>query len=119
MTRRSAWVLICWLLFLSPSAAQDRQVLRAGIIGLDTSHVVEFTKLLNNSKSAADLAGVRVVAAFPGGSADIASSRDRLEGFTKQLRDQFQVEIDPDEIPQLRTVADLAAGLANQLRQAA
>jgi acyl carrier protein len=35
------------------------------------------------------------------------------------LQDQFHVEIDPDEIPQLRTVADLAASLANQLRQAA
>jgi acyl carrier protein len=35
------------------------------------------------------------------------------------LQDQFQVEIDPDEIPQLRTVADLANSLANQLRQAA
>jgi acyl carrier protein len=35
------------------------------------------------------------------------------------LQDEFQVEIDPDEIPQLRTVADLAASLANQLRQAA
>jgi acyl carrier protein len=35
------------------------------------------------------------------------------------LQDQFQVEIDPDEIPQLRTVADLAASLASQLRQAA
>jgi acyl carrier protein len=35
------------------------------------------------------------------------------------LQDQFQVEIDPDEIPQFRTVADLAASLANQLRQAA
>ena len=36
-----------------------------------------------------------------------------------EVQDQFQVEIDPDEIPQLRTVADLAASLANQLRQAA
>ena len=35
------------------------------------------------------------------------------------LQDEFHVEIDPDEIPQLRTVADLAASLANQLRQAA
>jgi acyl carrier protein len=35
------------------------------------------------------------------------------------LQDQFQVEIDPDEIPQLRTVADLAVSVANQLRLAA
>jgi acyl carrier protein len=35
------------------------------------------------------------------------------------LQDEFHVEIDPDEIPQLRTVADLAASLANQMHQAA
>ena len=36
-----------------------------------------------------------------------------------QLQDQFHVEIDPDEIPQMQTVADLAASLAKLLRQAA
>ncbi len=36
-----------------------------------------------------------------------------------QLQDQFNVEIDPDEIPQMQTVADLAASLARLLRQAA
>ena len=79
---------------LTPAAwGQEKKTLRAGIIGLDTSHVVEFTKALNNPGNASDLAGVRVVAAFPGGSADVASSRDRVAGFTKQLRDQFNVEI--------------------------
>jgi predicted dehydrogenase len=93
MTRLSAWVLVCWLAFSPSAGAQEKQILRAGIIGLDTSHVVEFTRLLNNPKNGDDLAGVRVVAAFPGGSPDIASSRARLEGFTKQLRDRFQVEM--------------------------
>jgi acyl carrier protein len=36
-----------------------------------------------------------------------------------QLQDQFNVEIDPDEIPQMQTVADLANSLARLLRQAA
>ena len=36
-----------------------------------------------------------------------------------QLQDQFQVEIDPDEITALQTVADLAASLAKLLRRAA
>jgi predicted dehydrogenase len=67
--------------------------LRAGIIGLDTSHVVAFTKVLNGPKAQGEMAGVRVVAAYPGGSPDIASSRDRVEGFTKQLHDEFGVEI--------------------------
>jgi len=35
------------------------------------------------------------------------------------LQDHFEVEIDPDEIPNMRKVADLAATFANQLRLAA
>ena len=73
-------------------ADEDREVLRAGIIGLDTSHVIAFTKAFNNPEAAGDLADVNVVAAFPGGSPDIPSSRDRVEGFTDQLR-EMGVEI--------------------------
>src|SRR5439155_20156913 len=40
-----------------------------------------------------ELAGIRVVAAYPGGSQDIPSSRDRLEGYTKTLREEYKVEI--------------------------
>src|SRR5437588_6855206 len=67
--------------------------LRAGIIGLDTSHVVAFTSLLNDPKAKGELAQVRVVAAFPGGSPDIPESRTRVAGFTQKLRDDFKVEI--------------------------
>jgi predicted dehydrogenase len=67
--------------------------LRAGIIGLDTSHVVAFTQLLNAPDPKPELAGVRVVAAFPGGSPDVSSSRDRLAGFTQDLREKFGVAI--------------------------
>jgi acyl carrier protein len=36
-----------------------------------------------------------------------------------QLQDLFQVEIDPDDLSEIHTVADLATSLANHLRQAA
>jgi predicted dehydrogenase len=74
-------------------AEKSTKVLRAGIIGLDTSHVVAFTQVLNNSKNKGVLAEVRVVAAYPGGSMDIPDSRDRVAGFTETLRDKFKVEI--------------------------
>jgi predicted dehydrogenase len=67
--------------------------IRAGIIGLDTSHVVAFTQLLNAATPKPELTGVRVVAAYPGRSQDIPSSRDRVAGFTKDLRDKFGVTI--------------------------
>jgi len=79
--------------------------LRIGLIGLDTSHAVEFTKLLNDPKNPAHVAGARVVAAFPGGSADLPSSIDRVPQYTATLRDQWQVEIVAD-IPALLARVD-------------
>jgi hypothetical protein len=87
--------LVSWVLPVSFAAAVEEPVkpLRAGIIGLDTSHVVAFTKLLNDANPKPEVAGVRVVAAYPGGSQDIPSSRDRLDGYTKELREKFGVTI--------------------------
>ena len=73
------------LIAINFSVAEE---LKVGIIGLDTSHVKAFTGVMNDPKAEGDLAQMRVVAAYPGGSPDIASSRDRIEGFTNGLRDQ-------------------------------
>jgi len=80
--------------------------LRAGIIGLDTSHVTAFTHLLNAPQPRAELAGVRVVAGYPGGSPDIPSSRDRIAGFTKELHEKYGVEI-VDSIDELLKKVDV------------
>ena len=68
---------------------------RLGLIGLDTSHVTAFTKLLNDTKHKDHVPGGKVVAAFKGGSPDIESSANRVEGYTKQLQDEFGVKIVP------------------------
>ncbi len=75
------------LLSLAGSAlSQDTpKPLRAGIIGLDTSHVPAFTKLFNNPKADGDLAGIKVVAGYPGGT-DMPASKDRVVKFTEQVR---------------------------------
>jgi predicted dehydrogenase len=73
--------------------AGSSKPLRAGIIGLDTSHVTAFTQLLNGPDPKPELAGVRVVAAYPGGSPDIPASRDRVAGYTQELRDKYGVVI--------------------------
>ncbi len=72
--------------------------IRAGMIGLDTSHVPAFAKFFNNPKAAGEAAGIRVVAGYPGGT-DIPASRDRVAGFTDTLR-KMGIEI-VDTIPQL------------------
>src|SRR5450755_4483690 len=67
--------------------------LRLGIIGTDTSHVTAFTKMLNDSASPDYVSGARVVAAYKGGSPDIEASRTRVDQFTAELRDKWQVKI--------------------------
>src|SRR3954469_17229446 len=85
-------ILLCLLLPVCLSLrAADKPSLRVGMIGLDTSHVPAFAKFFNNTNNAGDLAGIRVVAGYPGGT-DIPASRDRVKGFTEQLR-RMGVEI--------------------------
>jgi predicted dehydrogenase len=65
---------------------------KVGIIGLDTSHSVAFTKSLNAADPSPEFKGYRVVAAYPKGSADIESSTKRLAGYTDEVK-QLGVEI--------------------------
>ena len=74
--------------------------LRLGLIGLDTSHVIAFTGMLNNPNHPEYVPGAKVVVGFKGGSPDNPGSWDRVEEYTKQLQEQFGVEI-VDSIPAL------------------
>jgi len=67
--------------------------LRIGIIGLDTSHVIAFTKLLNDPAAKDHVAGGRVVAAYKGGSPDVEQSASRVNGFTRELVTTHGVKI--------------------------
>jgi predicted dehydrogenase len=67
--------------------------IRVGLIGLDTSHAVAFTQLLNDASRADHVPGARVVAAFKGGSPDIESSATRIDKFTDELRDTWKIEL--------------------------
>src|SRR3954468_9552632 len=78
-------LLIAMTLSAAAVRAEDKRPIRAGVIGLDASHATAFAKLFNDPKSTGDIADVRIVAAFPGGSQDIPPSRDRIAGFTKEL----------------------------------
>lgn len=77
---------------LSLAGAQEPAI-RLGMIGLDTSHVIAFTRILNDAAREDHVPGGKVVAAFKGGSEDVEASYSRVDRFTQQLRDEFQVEI--------------------------
>lgn len=69
--------------------------LRLGIVGTDTSHVIAFTKILNDAKEKDFIPGAKVVMAFKGGSPDVPSSASRVEGYAKDLNEKYGVEIAP------------------------
>ena len=78
---------------------------KIGIIGLDTSHSIAFTKALNDPVAGPEFAGYKVVAAYPKGSKDIKSSADRIPGYTDEVK-KLGVEI-VDSIDELLPKVDV------------
>lgn len=73
---------------------------KVGIIGLDTSHAIAFTKIMNVTKDPG-VAGFRMAAAYQWGSKDIVSSTNRYPKYIAQMQ-EMGVEIVP-------SIADLLA----------
>src|SRR5690606_2154113 len=65
---------------------------RVGIIGLDTSHSIAFTKILNAENPDPKYLGYKITAAYPYGSRDIESSASRIPGYIDQVK-TFGVKI--------------------------
>jgi predicted dehydrogenase len=61
---------------------------RIGIIGLDTSHSLAFTKWFNREDAESETGGYKVVAAYPHGSLDIVSSTSRIAPNTEEMKKQ-------------------------------
>ena len=90
--------LICTV-FMGAAAVAAAEV-KVGIIGLDTSHSLAFTKIMNVTKDPR-VAGFRVTAAHQWGSRDIVSSTNRYPKYIAQMK-EMGVEIVP-------TIDDLLA----------
>jgi hypothetical protein len=70
--------------------------IRVGIVGTDTSHVIAFTKLLNDPLSPDHVPGAVVVAAYKGGSPDVESSASRVNQFAEELRTKWKIKFYTD-----------------------
>ncbi len=89
-------LFVCGFVTLGAGVAangDDPPPLKLGIIGLDTSHVVAFSKALNGPNAPESFEGTRIVAAYPGGSPDLPISNDRVAMFTAQIKEDYGVEI--------------------------
>ncbi|WP_212003185.1 Gfo/Idh/MocA family protein [Chitinophaga sp. HK235] len=71
-------------LFAGTPAAPGKRV---GIIGLDTSHSVEFSKMLNAANADPAYNGFKVTAAYVQGSKDIASSLEMVPGNLAKIKE--------------------------------
>jgi predicted dehydrogenase len=80
-------IIVAYLFAAGQTGFGKEGVIRAGIVGCDTSHVEAFTKLINEPHAPAPFDAVEVVAAFPGGSPDMKKdSMDRVPGYVKKLK---------------------------------
>jgi predicted dehydrogenase len=68
------------------SGARPAEQKRIGMIGLDTSHCVAFTKEFNATSPDPKLGGYKVVAAYPKGSSEIESSYSRIPKYTEEMK---------------------------------
>jgi hypothetical protein len=84
---------IVWFCLAAPLAAAD---LKLGIVGTDVSHVIHFSRILNDASDPEHVEGARIVAAYKSSSPDIESSRSRVDGFARDLVEKYHVELVPD-----------------------
>jgi predicted dehydrogenase len=82
-------LLAAWSLFpVRPEAAEKGKdaPIRVGIVGLDNYQALAFTQLFHDAKATGDLKGIRVVAAFPGGSRDVEESVQSLPKWVPEMK---------------------------------
>ena len=79
--------------------------MRIGMIGLDTSHSVAFTQLLNDSAHPHHIEGAQVVIASPGISSTIPISAARAEGYIHTLRERYNMKI-TDKLEEVAEASD-------------
>lgn len=86
-----AFFIVCVASFAFAADSPDwaKRDLRAGIIGTDTSHVPAFTAAFKAHPEWR----ITVMAAYKGGSPDLPTSANRVEGFAKTIHDKYGVEL--------------------------
>jgi len=82
--------LVLALLHCAHAQAQRAQ-LRLGIIGTDSTHAEEFTRILNDTDAKDHLPGARVVVAYRGGNPLVALSRDRIASISEALQHRWKI----------------------------
>jgi hypothetical protein len=67
--------------------------MRLGMIGLDTSHSVEFASRLNHPGRSGHVPGGRITVAVQTSSSDMPMSLDRVAAFSREMREEHGVKL--------------------------
>lgn len=89
LLRHGSFFALALLATIAARAAE----LRIGLVGMDTSHVTAYLGILNDPKNKDHVPGARIVAGFKGGSADVESSRTRVDGFVQTAQEKYGVKM--------------------------
>jgi predicted dehydrogenase len=100
-------VLKCIELIFILAIGIIEEMIKIGIVGLDSSHVSAFSKLLHDKSDRNHVDGGKIIVAFAGGSPDMEISRSRVEKFTAELRDVHSVKI----VDSIEEVAEISDGI--------
>lgn len=102
----TSFVVIALAIFVRDTRAADP--VKIGILGFDNYQAVEYVGFFNNPKAEGDLAGLRVVAAYPVTSADYPESAALTERWQKQMLSLYQNPADPkDAVPPVEIVGSI------------
>ncbi|WP_019421044.1 Gfo/Idh/MocA family protein [Paenibacillus sp. OSY-SE] len=85
-----------WIASWTPEGGELKEMkdmLSIGMVGLDTSHAIAFTELLNDSGHPYHILGGKVTAAYPGGSPNLPISASRVDGYATQLQERFEIQL--------------------------
>jgi predicted dehydrogenase len=110
----SSWIVLTGIWFwFSCGQVTAAEPVRVGILGIDNFGSVAYTEFLNRPHAEGVFAGVRVVAAYPIGSADYPDSDKLVASWKDQLLKMYQSPKDPkDAVPPIEMVDSVEALLA-------
>ncbi len=87
----SIFNLMLLLIFFFVGINAEAKTIKIGVIGLDTSHSLEFVKAINGHQSP-EFEDLQVVAAYPYGSKTIESSYSRIPKYIEEVQ-KYEVKI--------------------------
>ena len=103
MMQRSALLAAAFVFVLTMGEAlHAADPIRVGILGFDNYQAIEYAAFFNNPKAEGDLAGLRVVAAYPVTSPDYPESAVLTQRWQEQMLNQFKGQ--PDAPPPVEIV---------------